>query len=530
MSYGLYFSDNFNRADTAYAANPGTVANGWTQLVASTWKISSNAAVSANAAGNYKSAFLVQDAGAGLPTVKLRVTSTAWGGSGYLMPLGHYNGSTGDAIYGGVTHNYMIIWQVVGGVQSDLCASAAPALTSGHSYIAELEIVQTNATTTTCTLKVFDTADPATAIATVTGTTTAASLQTTAGTLKYGMTALNGWGFDTYEIYAPALVSGTTSLTSTSATTITLGTTAATGGTSPYTYQWYRSTTSGFTPAAGNALAGKTATTCADATATRGVMYYYKVVATDSAGSPASVTSNQTAAAIPGNDLVVGFIGDSITANTPSGGNPPPTECANVLRSRWQYKIVTAVNEGHGGARTVNFQNDQAYMTTALTNFAAAGVTIVHVMLGSNDSQDVTPAIYNTRLTNIVQTLQGAGYTVVVSYPPYYLPSVASMSEATIATLQSYQEQIDAVCAATGAIVGDTVAWQLFADNTALLSDGIHPTAAGAVVLAECWAWALTKAALPAVGNVKTGTTYADALYTGTMASGSGVQVSRIGI
>jgi hypothetical protein len=39
---------------------------------------------------------------------------------------------------------------------------------------------------------------------------------------------------------------------------VTLVAPAASGGTAPYTYQWYSSTTFGFTPGAGNIVAGAT--------------------------------------------------------------------------------------------------------------------------------------------------------------------------------------------------------------------------------------------------------------------------------
>lgn len=78
---------------------------------------------------------------------------------------------------------------------------------------------------------------------------------------------------------------------------------AATAGTGPYTYQWYRSTTSGFTPAGGNAISGATSLTLNDSGLEAGTAYYYKVVATDTGDGNATSTSSQltvyTAAALP---------------------------------------------------------------------------------------------------------------------------------------------------------------------------------------------------------------------------------------
>lgn len=57
---------------------------------------------------------------------------------------------------------------------------------------------------------------------------------------------------------------------------------AATAGSAPYTYQWYRSTTSGFSPSGGNAISGATSLNLTDTGLTPGTDYFYKVVATDS--------------------------------------------------------------------------------------------------------------------------------------------------------------------------------------------------------------------------------------------------------
>lgn len=68
---------------------------------------------------------------------------------------------------------------------------------------------------------------------------------------------------------------------------------AATGGTGPYTYQWYRSTVSGFTPGVGNAIAGATSLSLHDTGLQESTAYFYKVVATDTGASNATDTSSQ---------------------------------------------------------------------------------------------------------------------------------------------------------------------------------------------------------------------------------------------
>ena len=65
---------------------------------------------------------------------------------------------------------------------------------------------------------------------------------------------------------------------------VTLSATQPTGGTAPYTYQWHRSTSSGFAPGAGNALGGATGLSETDTTVANGTTYYYVLRASDNAG------------------------------------------------------------------------------------------------------------------------------------------------------------------------------------------------------------------------------------------------------
>lgn len=79
-------------------------------------------------------------------------------------------------------------------------------------------------------------------------------------------------------------------------TTTQMSVTAASSGTAPYTYQWYRSTVSGFTPGGGNILAGKTALTLTDTGLIPGTQYYYKNKVTDSASPAATDDATQVGA------------------------------------------------------------------------------------------------------------------------------------------------------------------------------------------------------------------------------------------
>lgn len=74
-----------------------------------------------------------------------------------------------------------------------------------------------------------------------------------------------------------------------------LSSAAASGGVGPYTYQWYRSTTTGFSPGAGSLISGATELTLNDTGLVPTTTYFYKVVSTDTGASNDTVTSSQEA-------------------------------------------------------------------------------------------------------------------------------------------------------------------------------------------------------------------------------------------
>ena len=89
------------------------------------------------------------------------------------------------------------------------------------------------------------------------------------------------------------ITAGALSLVSVGSNTAVLSATAASGGTAPYMYQWYRSTSTGFSPGAGNIIAGATSLSLSDSGLIPVSTMYYKVVATDAAA--ATVTYTQLA-------------------------------------------------------------------------------------------------------------------------------------------------------------------------------------------------------------------------------------------
>jgi hypothetical protein len=78
-----------------------------------------------------------------------------------------------------------------------------------------------------------------------------------------------------------------------SSTTATITSAGASGGTGPYTYQWYRSTASGFTPGAGNIISGATSLTLNDSGLIPNTKYYYEIISTDTGNAGALADSSQ---------------------------------------------------------------------------------------------------------------------------------------------------------------------------------------------------------------------------------------------
>lgn len=92
-----------------------------------------------------------------------------------------------------------------------------------------------------------------------------------------------------------AVTAGALSQVSVTSTTANLLSAAATGGVGPYTYQWYMSTTTGFSPGGGNIVAGATSLSEEFTGLIPGTAYFFKVVATDPGDSNATSTSAQLA-------------------------------------------------------------------------------------------------------------------------------------------------------------------------------------------------------------------------------------------
>jgi hypothetical protein len=190
----------------------------------------------------------------------------------------------------------------------------------------------------------FDVTTPAHAA----GPVTIAIFDPVYGVMEMG----NGFTFTA----SAALAKGTASASG-GDTAAFLSASAPTGGTAPYTYQWYRSTTNGQKGSSLGASFQDLSET--DTGLTNGTTYYYTLDATDSAGSPATVTYDQVSA-VP---------------STSSAGTNEPSGLTQLIYTNGTSKTYTsAVGPATFGGRWL----DTTYVevVTDATNPVGSGSVI----------------------------------------------------------------------------------------------------------------------------------------------------------
>lgn len=217
------------------------------------------------------------------------------------------------------------------------------------------------------------------------------------------------------EFVASGPTAGTIALDSKTTTTVNLTCTAASGGTAPYTYQWYRSTSSGFTPGAGNILAGETALTLADTGLTQGTTYYYVLRATDADLNTDDATELAVTTTAP--NLAVTRSGAITDGGTDALGT--------VAQDSSQSLSYTITNSGDATA-------------TLGTITVGTGLTIT----ANPSGQTIAPAGTKT-FTVSVDTSAVASISAAVSIPsddsdsPYNWTVTASVTDQTAPTVTS---------------------------------------------------------------------------------------------
>jgi len=192
----------------------------------------------------------------------------------------------------------------------------------------------------------------------------------------------------------------------------------------------------------------------------------------------------------------IGFIGDSITHADPnSKTNSPVGREVTYLGGEYE-----AVNTAVSGATTGDWLPGGKYFSDAMAQFEKEDVTVVSIMLGTNDSKDTLETSdieYKLHLETIVNALLNSGSItrVILNYPPYLYPEGTGLwSKTSINRLKAYTTQIDSLVNGTTILQGDTSSFSYFRDHPEDLADGVHPNEQGYAVLGAFWAVSYLKA------------------------------------
>lgn len=220
-----------------------------------------------------------------------------------------------------------------------------------------------------------------------------------------------------------ALVSGTASISTIGLTTSTVTmSVAASGGTAPYTYQWQRKTGAGGT----YANVGSPGATLNDTGLTRGTVYYYRCVQTDSA--PASVTSNEVSLTTCTSQIVVVGNSQSLSGSWPDLFKP-------YIPPYW-----SVLNQSVGGKTTTAMISDVATNTIP---YLVAGNTYNLVIV-----QEIMNDIYYgatgasayanlVTLSNLVRNVNGSKLVVLLPQPDRGLMGTSTLPGADDAAKQA---------------------------------------------------------------------------------------------
>ena len=262
-------------------------------------------------------------------------------------------------------------------------------------------------------------------------------------------------------------------------------------------------------------ITGPTGLTYVDTGVTQGQLYFYKVVVVDHNNT--TVSTVEFSASAQNQTFVIGFIGDSITSNVQSGVSYSAAQAtANRLQQIGAVRQIILNQQALSGTDTSQWISGSQYLTTAKAGFAAAGVTHVVVMFGTNDcripcatntvghrpatgpfsgTDGATPGIngnYQTNMISMVNDLVASGYKVILNACTYSIPNTSfngvTWDDQAISIIPSYNAVLQTISNGTTIFVGDTHAYEYFANHTNEFFDGVHPNQLGADSYGMLWA------------------------------------------
>ena len=163
-----------------------------------------------------------------------------------------------------------------------------------------------------------------------------------------------------------------------------------------------------------------------------------------------------------------------------------------------QGYAATGTNRGISGTSTADWLPTGANLPAAIAAFQTANVTVVQVMLGTNDARtpnSFTALQHAANMQAIVGALRGAGFSVVLHLPLWTVPNSGSSGAQWPADpntmYRQYFEADIAMADGLAVFIGDTgnfVQTQL-APGSLLAVDGIHPADSAAnTAIGQYWA------------------------------------------
>ena len=180
------------------------------------------------------------------------------------------------------------------------------------------------------------------------------------------------------------------------------------------------------------------------------------------------------------------LVGDSITRGHGTSGTGQSAPILFSLAAGLGIDPGQIVNLGVNGRTTSDWLNGPIEAAVS----AAAPHSLFLVMLGTNDARigpsgrSVGEWLFHARL--IVERIHAGGHEAVWNASPFIAAGAAGWPANSGDRVALYNARI----VDTGAIVGDTTAWDWFRDRPARLPDGVHPDDTGAIALGQMWACA----------------------------------------
>ena len=493
------FTDTFVRANTVVGAAGTTtgLGNNWVDFGGSAWSIATNTASSPSLGFNGHQAIRpLSETPQTNPNQRIvfRFVATASG-----MWVGALRIQTnGDYYYIGVDNNLALnMYTIVNGGASNVGAATLTGIvyTVGSTYEIDASTTGDGTTNTTITVVVRN-------ITAATTSQIVTSSPDTKSQLIFGGAvglAVNGnaVAYTLFTSYTGVLVGTLTPggiKPVTTAGTITLNGQSGQGGTAPYAYQWYKTTSADAQIVAGNLVTGATGLVLVDSTATPGTRYAYALTTVDSAATPATVKALSWSAAPSTVTNWLG-IGDSIMLGINTSVVSEAQAFVNQLNAMLWPQKHTIINRGVQGVATGDWLQAAGanLLVPAVAAAIAGGVTSVMILLGTNDArQGITPATYLSNMNAIIAYIKAqiAGVKIYVNVPPFVdaLRAGTPFTVAGLVVQDSYVAQIQAL-AATNVYVCDQTAQSFFSQHDLdMLADGVHPNDTGASVLGGLWA------------------------------------------